>query len=68
MPLYDYRCRSCEVNFESVSKPYEPVRCPECGTLGAERMVTSFGGYEIKGDNSSSVRPKGAGSRTRGSE
>jgi len=66
MPIYEYSCLSCGHKFESLMKAYETagkVICPECKVHNAERVVASFGGYHIKGNNSASVRPKGAGSR-----
>jgi putative FmdB family regulatory protein len=64
VPIFDFHCKACGKDFESLSKPYEPVQCAHCRTPGAEKKISSFGGYQIQGDNSASVRPKGAGSRT----
>jgi putative FmdB family regulatory protein len=62
-PIYTFECGHCGAIFDSLSKPYEPVACRECHAQGAERVITGFGGYVIKGDNSASQRPKGAGHR-----
>jgi putative FmdB family regulatory protein len=63
MPLYDFYCKQCEKEFESLSKPYDPVKCPACGTYPCERTaVTTFAGYSAIPNNSASQRPSGAGS------
>ncbi|HWO74114.1 MAG TPA: zinc ribbon domain-containing protein [Dehalococcoidia bacterium] len=50
MPLYDYRCPKCGLEFE-VSRPFsragEPVNCPQDGTV-SERLF-SFRVTVIKG-------------------
>lgn len=30
MPIYDFHCLNCNHEFESLSKPKEPVECPNC--------------------------------------
>lgn len=61
MPIYEYRCAHCDTTFESLSMPSEARHggtiCPKCGTIGAERIPSTFGNYKIKGDNSASTRP-----------
>jgi putative FmdB family regulatory protein len=64
MPIYDFECmdEGCGKAFESLMKPYEPVKCPHCDQYGfAKRVVSGFGGYKIRGDNSASTSPKGVG-------
>jgi putative FmdB family regulatory protein len=63
MPIYDFRCVDCLKTFESLMKPWEPVQCPHCRSQAVDRLPSTFGGYQIKGDNSASQRPKGAGHR-----
>jgi hypothetical protein len=44
-------------------KPWEReqgIICPECGGK-AEPVITSPGGYSIKGPNGGSTKPKGSG-------
>jgi putative FmdB family regulatory protein len=62
-PLYDYRCPNdaCDKRFESLTQPWEPVRCPECFSYPCERQISAPSNYQIKGDNSASTRPKGKG-------
>jgi putative FmdB family regulatory protein len=51
MPTYDYVCRACDHRwelFESIkSKPSK--KCPECGKLKAERLISGGGGIIFKG-------------------
>jgi putative FmdB family regulatory protein len=40
MPLYDYRCTHCGLEFEGIaSSPNEEVTCTYCKTRVAERMM-----------------------------
>lgn len=37
MPILQYCCKNCRLNFEELVKQYtQPVRCPKCGEI-AER-------------------------------
>lgn len=51
MPTYEYRCKTCEhewEEFQSIkSKPSR--KCPECGKLKAERIISAGGGILFKG-------------------
>lgn len=51
MPTYEYRCKTCEhawEEFQSIkSKPTR--KCPECGKLKAERIISAGGGILFKG-------------------
>jgi len=51
MPTYEYRCKSCEHawdEFQSITaKPSR--KCPECGKLKAERIISAGGGIIFKG-------------------
>lgn len=45
MPLYDYRCKSCKHDYESIARgtdDAEAATCPKCGTAGAERKIVRF--------------------------
>lgn len=50
MPLYDYKCDACALNFEAdhpMAAP--PVRvCPQCGEQNV-RKILSTGGISIRG-------------------
>ena len=64
MPLYEYKCRACGVISESLVKTWTGtlVKCPECGAGTCDRIITAPGGYNIKGNNGASAKPKSAGS------
>ena len=51
MPTYEYRCKSCEHAWEEFqpikSKPSR--KCPDCGKLKAERIISAGGGIIFKG-------------------
>lgn len=44
MPIYEYRCGSCETRFEeflsSSTKP--PPPCPSCGSGDVQRLMSSI--------------------------
>ncbi len=45
MPIYEYRCRSCEDRFEKIVSrrtPDEEIECPTCGERRAERRLSTF--------------------------
>ena len=45
MPIYEYRCVTCAERFEElVRRPDDPVTCPECGGVEAERLLSVFAG------------------------
>ena len=65
-PIYSFRCSKCEHEYEQITNyNCDGVKCPECGCPEWEKLITSFGGYQMRGDNSASVRPKGAGYKTK---
>lgn len=69
MPLKEIQCGDCGHVWETIlgiGEPPEP--CVHCESTRVVTLPSSFGGYKIKGDNSASVRPKGAGSRAKGSK
>lgn len=43
MPIYEYACRSCEHQFESIQKASEaPLRdCPECGEAALKKLLSA---------------------------
>jgi putative FmdB family regulatory protein len=48
MPLYEYKCRSCDKKFEvrrGLMDKRTDVKCPECGSGDTERVFsTTYGG------------------------
>ena len=51
MPTYEYRCKSCAHEWEEFqSIKAKPLRkCPDCGKLKAERIISAGGGIIFKG-------------------
>jgi len=49
MPIYEYKCKSCGKNFETMQKISEPpiAPCPKCGST-ADRMI-SMTSFTLKG-------------------
>ncbi|MBW2317753.1 MAG: zinc ribbon domain-containing protein [Deltaproteobacteria bacterium] len=44
MPLYEFRCPKCGLEFEEIVFPNDrdPVRCPECKASNAKRLLSIF--------------------------
>lgn len=45
MPIFEYRCRKCELEFdelETIANRDEPHKCPKCGSMESERMISTF--------------------------
>lgn len=48
MPMYEYRCRACERQFEqlgSMERRDEAVECPSCGEQRASRQFSVFAAF-----------------------
>jgi putative FmdB family regulatory protein len=44
MPLYDFRCRTCDERFEARVPYGELPPCPACGSEETERSLSPFAG------------------------
>jgi putative FmdB family regulatory protein len=44
MPLYDFRCRTCDERFEALASPSAAPNCAACGGKDVERIYTPFAG------------------------
>jgi len=48
MPIYEYKCRECDLVFEvlkrSTSVEQKSERCPGCGGEDTEKLFSSFAG------------------------
>ena len=45
MPIYEYRCTTCNEKFEefqSIGATNENLTCPNCGTPRPERLFSAF--------------------------
>jgi putative FmdB family regulatory protein len=50
MPIYEYRCESCDTVTEKMRKVKEkddPLECPECG--GDTQKCVSASSFQLKG-------------------
>lgn len=56
MPLYDYRCSECELDFSEVTSvdKRDSMKCPECGK---KKCVSRSGVYETSMGVDMSVTP-----------
>ncbi len=50
MPIYEYRCESCDHEMEALQKMSDEalVKCPECGKSTLKKLV-SAPGFRLKG-------------------
>ena len=63
MPLYEFRCRTCDETFEvrrPMSEAGAPATCPE-GHEGAVRLLSAFASVGASAAPASSATPKPAG-------
>jgi putative FmdB family regulatory protein len=46
MPFFEYRCHSCQTQFEELIRSDEDLlnlRCPQCGASEVEKLLSLFG-------------------------
>ena len=41
MPLYDYHCRDCRLQFETLVRTGATPVCPRCGSAALDRQVSA---------------------------
>jgi len=54
MPIYEYRCLTCEARFEALVFGDEKTACPECRGEKLERLMSACGFKSGGGDGASS--------------
>ncbi|HBC47076.1 MAG TPA: FmdB family transcriptional regulator [candidate division Zixibacteria bacterium] len=61
MPIFEYRCQSCDRNFELfIRSSAASLACPECGSMEIKKKFSTFGfstgrsGFESSAVSSSS--------------
>ncbi|MBM2805472.1 MAG: putative regulatory protein, FmdB family [Deltaproteobacteria bacterium] len=44
MPIFEYRCRRCDHNFETIVLifPREKVSCPKCDSSAVKKQLSLF--------------------------
>ncbi|HYG56798.1 MAG TPA: zinc ribbon domain-containing protein [Symbiobacteriaceae bacterium] len=51
MPIYEFKCKSCEKVFEELvpmNTEGDLLKCPQCGTVGARRLVSAFAAHGLE--------------------
>ena len=61
MPLYEYACRDCEKEFETLVRGSEQPECPSCGSGHLERRLSVFAAHTAGGASltSADIGPSG---------
>lgn len=44
MPLYDYECSTCQIQFEELAKQEEIINCPQC-QIPSIKIVSKLADY-----------------------
>lgn len=57
MPLYEFHCDHCDQNFESYSKPNDPVQCKFCRSIHVVKLI-SAPNYKWNCDPGGSTNPR----------
>ncbi|MFO7173437.1 MAG: zinc ribbon domain-containing protein [Bacillota bacterium] len=51
MPIYEFRCNACDHKFEelcSFDDDGSQQKCPQCGHVGARRLVSVFAAHGLE--------------------
>ncbi|MBN1582128.1 MAG: zinc ribbon domain-containing protein [Anaerolineae bacterium] len=40
MPIYEYRCRNCNMAFELLVRDSSVTACPHCGSLSLDKLLS----------------------------
>ena len=51
MPIYEFKCNACNHLFEELvpmNTTGEGQKCPECGHVGARRLVSAFAAHGLE--------------------
>ena len=61
MPIYEYYCKSCDKEFETlVFRSSDPVVCPTCSAEDVQRVLSVFG-FKSGGDKGAASSRMGSG-------
>jgi putative FmdB family regulatory protein len=64
MPILSFECLDCHKQYDSLVRNEDDkqhLECPSCHSENWQQCLTYPSNYEIKGNNSASVRPKRMG-------
>lgn len=70
MPIYEYKCKTCEETFEelvSSNTEGDHLTCPTCGAVGARRLVSAFAAHGLENGHIAVGRKLTGGSSAGGS-
>ncbi len=51
MPIYEFKCKSCEKVFDELvpmNTEGDSLKCPKCGSVGARRLVSAFAAHGLE--------------------
>ncbi len=63
MPVYEYVCSQCDARFsllQPMSAPRDGNECPECGSRGTRRIMSSFAAKGAGGSQAGGCGPSGS--------
>jgi len=58
MPIFEYRCKKCELEFETLVLRRETPECPTCHGSKLERLLSTFAA--VTGGSRAAASPRGA--------
>ena len=62
MPIYEYRCSQCALEFERLrpmGRADEPGPCPQCGSSAVLRCLSTFASFSREGGATRAVAGSG---------
>jgi putative FmdB family regulatory protein len=62
MPIFEYRCKKCEHEFETLVLGREKPECPTCHGSKLERLLSTFAAVTGGSSMERSASPGGCGS------
>jgi putative FmdB family regulatory protein len=66
MPIYEYRCASCDRSFEALMRPTDDgARCPHCDSSAVTREMSTFAARSHNGNGAAAAAQAIANSSTR---
>ncbi|MFZ5827880.1 MAG: FmdB family zinc ribbon protein [Bacillota bacterium] len=51
MPIYEFKCNQCAHLFDELvpmNTAGETLKCPQCGSVGAKRLVSAFAAHGLE--------------------
>jgi putative FmdB family regulatory protein len=59
VPLFEYRCESCNHRFEALVQGAEKPTCARCGARKLEKLISAFAVSTSSGSGRSGAEPSG---------